>query len=198
MATTTKAPVTGVQMLDLDAIDTDHNVRQGLVAEEVACAGLRIRERDLDRLHDRVRGFAAQQRVIPRNEVGTQQLLLEVSGKCVRGELQDAVLADVMSETMNYLSCGDFRPGQGRDRIGLKMKMRPAVFGVLFTVAALIAMAAKPASTTAKVTSPKPPHVIDLDWRELAPAQDPVVGDDGFSAVDLLVCGLPAPEVLAE
>ena len=42
-----------------------------------------------------------------------------------------------MSETANYLSCGDFRPGQGRDRIRPKMKMRPAMFAVLL-IAALV------------------------------------------------------------
>jgi len=49
------------------------------------------------------------------------------------------------------------------------MKIRPAVFAVLLTIAAFVAMAAKPASTTAKATLPKPPRVIDLDWKELLP-----------------------------
>src|SRR3569833_839956 len=91
-----------------------------------------------------------------------------------------------MSETKNYPSCGDFRPGQGRDRIGPKMKMRPAVSAVLLTIIALVTMAAKPASTTAiahvsytssssslepghKGAPPRQARVIDLDWKELLP-----------------------------
>jgi uncharacterized protein len=61
------------------------------------------------------------------------------------------------------------------------MKTRPAVFAVLLTITALVpragceamqparAMAAKPASTTAKTTPPKPARIIDLDWKELLP-----------------------------
>src|SRR5438477_5436193 len=86
-----------------------------------------------------------------------------------------------MSEGTNYPSCGDFRPGQGRDRIGSKMKMRRAVFAVFLTITSLVpragceavqparAMAAKPAATTAKPAPSKPPRVIDLDWKELLP-----------------------------
>ena len=55
------------------------------------------------------------------------------------------------------------------------MKMRPAMFAVVLTIAAFVphagcdAMAAKPASTTAKATPPKPARVVDLDWKELLP-----------------------------
>src|ERR1700742_1362770 len=49
------------------------------------------------------------------------------------------------------------------------MKMRPAMFAVVLTIAAFVALAAKPASTTAKATPPKTARVIDLDWKELLP-----------------------------
>ena len=41
---------------------------------------------------DGIRSFSGQQRVVPSYEVNTQQLLLEVSGKGVSSELQDAGL----------------------------------------------------------------------------------------------------------
>jgi hypothetical protein len=55
------------------------------------------------------------------------------------------------------------------------------MFAVLLTVTALVAMAAKPAATTAlaknasslepghKAGPPKPGHILDLDWKELLP-----------------------------
>jgi uncharacterized protein len=55
------------------------------------------------------------------------------------------------------------------------------MFAVLLTVTALVAMAAKPAATTAVAKSasslepghkpgqPKPGHILDLDWKELLP-----------------------------
>jgi hypothetical protein len=61
------------------------------------------------------------------------------------------------------------------------MGIRPAMFAVLLTVTALVAMAAKPAATTAlaknasslepghKAGPPKPGHILDLDWKELLP-----------------------------
>ena len=45
---------------------------------------------------NRVRRLSGEQRVIPRYEVHTQQLLLEMSGKGVSGQLQDAFLRGVM------------------------------------------------------------------------------------------------------
>jgi uncharacterized protein len=65
------------------------------------------------------------------------------------------------------------------------MGMRPAMFAVLLSVTALVAMAAKPAATTAvgtavaktssslepghKAGPPKSGRVLDLDWKELLP-----------------------------
>ncbi len=54
------------------------------------------------------------------------------------------------------------------------MKTRSALFAVLLAGATyaphtLVAIAAKPASTTAKAAPGKPLHVVDLDWKELLP-----------------------------
>jgi hypothetical protein len=60
------------------------------------------------------------------------------------------------------------------------MGMRPAIFGVLligatYASSALVALAAKPAATTAiaqpghKAGPPKPGRILDLDWKELLP-----------------------------
>ena len=66
------------------------------------------------------------------------------------------------------------------------MGMRPAMFAVVLTITALVAVAAKPAATNATATKssslassslkpghqaapPKPGHILDLDWKELLP-----------------------------